>query len=346
MPLWTDAKPPIWKVLSAGKYSTRKVIATDAGWVHRSTYIDQYGNKRTKDEILVSIPRLGGAAKGHAFPTVREVYTANTSGGTALKRNKLNHLYLVFSEPIGLANSAAPLRVTIANTAGGNTVIATSNNQTAAITNGDNTVHFKFKVATGGTYKVQTQTVANSASWNLLSGHVSETLWTFSSALTGTLSQNTSSNTVTGSSTLFSTQLVPGDWVKYSTGKEYRVHSIGSATSMVVIGRPTAPVTANTFTKRVTTAANTVVGVGTKFDTELSVGSSVKLTATSEVLRVHSIASPTSMVVTPRPAANVASDTFSIKRSSQVYSLNAGGEYANLVISSAVSNALSTFVIV
>lgn len=271
MPGWTTSTAPTWKFLSAKGYNKRRVIATDQGWVHRNRYTDTHGVSRTRDECLVSIPELGTSTanvKDHAWPKVVEIYTANTTGGTILKRGRVNHLYLVFDEPLTLANNYGRVRVTIANTAAGNNVVATSNNLSSSVTNGDNTLVFNWKSTANGTFKVQTQSIANSATWD---------------SLTGTASQKSASNTVTG------------------------------------------------------------VGTTTKFTTELKVGDIIKYTTNGTVTRVVSISTANTMVVNPRPSANVVSNAMTVKRVFTVISQNSRGEAANLYITSAVSNAYSTF---
>lgn len=340
MPLWGTSTRPIFKFLSGGKYAKRKIIATDRGWVHRHTYTDAHGTFRYRDEVLVSIPRLGQDTKkvvagtvsqasnsntatgvGTSFdtvfvagdsikyvtggekirihsvtnatsmvmvgrpantvsasrytgfirkvPTVVELYVANTTGGTVIRRNRVNHAYVVFDEPIRLRNNYGKLRMTIANTAGGNNCLAISNTASSSVKNANNTIDFQFKVATAGTYKIQAQSLANSATFDLL---------------TGTLSQPNNSNTVSGIGTLFTTELAVGDVLKYTTG--------------------------------------------------------------GYLIRVHSITNANTLVAVSRPANTVSGSTYRVKRVHGEFSLNTGGEPANLTIGPAASNALGTFSIV
>ena len=68
------------------------------------------------------------------------------------------------------------------------------------------------------------------------------------SALTGTLTIGAASSTVTGSSTLFTTQLSPGDYIKVN-GLIKQVSSIASATSLTLTSAHATGSTANTYTK-------------------------------------------------------------------------------------------------
>lgn len=159
MVLWskTGTKP---KHLT--RVEKRTVIATPQGWVKRSNYTDAGSNVRVKDEILVAISGLS-AEVTMGNPDITDVYVSNTTGGSTIKRNLVNRVYVVFSEPISIGASASPFRLTIANTASGNTVIATANTNKAAITNANNTLVFKFKANTVGTYKIQAQNLSNTA---------------------------------------------------------------------------------------------------------------------------------------------------------------------------------------
>ena len=68
------------------------------------------------------------------------------------------------------------------------------------------------------------------------------------SALTGTLTIGAGSNTVTGSSTLFTTQLSAGDYIK-TNGLIKQVASITNATSLILTSTHATGSTANTYTK-------------------------------------------------------------------------------------------------
>jgi hypothetical protein len=73
------------------------------------------------------------------------------------------------------------------------------------------------------------------------------------------------------------------------------------------IGKPNAY--ANTIpitgTVKTTSTSNTIVGQGTVFTAELAVGDRLGITGQSTVVRVHSIPSAQSIVVTPRPSATI-----------------------------------------
>lgn len=159
MSLWsrTGTKP---KHLTSTE--KRTVVATKEGWVNRLVYTDKDSNVRTKDEILVKIAGLAtSVAMGN--PDIAQIYTANSSGGTTIKRNQTNYINVVFTEPVSIGASASPYRLTVANTASGNTVIATASTNKANIINANNTLKFGFVPSVAGTYKVQAQNLANTA---------------------------------------------------------------------------------------------------------------------------------------------------------------------------------------
>lgn len=58
-----------------------------------------------------------------------------------------------------------------------------------------------------------------------------------------------------------------------------------------------------TGTVKTTTSSNTIVGQGTYFTTELAVGDRIGITGQSTVVRVHSIPTAQTIVVTPRPTS-------------------------------------------
>jgi len=70
------------------------------------------------------------------------------------------------------------------------------------------------------------------------------------------------------------------------------------------IGRPQPYVNAIPIigTVKTTTSSNTIVGQGTYFTTELAVGDRLGITGQSTVVRVHSIPTAQTIVVTPRPS--------------------------------------------
>lgn len=148
----------------------RNVIATNAGWVRRRN-INKDGGWSTRDEILVSAnPNI--SSDGYAnvaylgFPEITHMYiSTNSTGGTALQRSATANLYIVFNEPIHhKGGENGYIRLRIANTAGGNTVIATANAKASTsatdIINANNTLVFRFKPGTAGTYKVNANTLA------------------------------------------------------------------------------------------------------------------------------------------------------------------------------------------
>lgn len=176
MPLWNKSgRPPI-----AINGTKRNVIATPAGWVRRITYTDVHSNVRTKEETLVALGDLPSEVT-MGNPDVTEIYTTNTTGGSILRRGRVNFVYVVYSEPLSIGASSSPVRLTVANTTGGNSVIATSNTNKLSITNANNTLVFKFKVGNTtfgqGTYKVQAQNMSNTAQHKVYSiwGGASET---------------------------------------------------------------------------------------------------------------------------------------------------------------------------
>lgn len=190
MPLWNKSgKKP--GDTAANK---RNVVATNAGWVRRTVYTDVHSNVRIKDEPLVAIGNLPGEVT-MGNPDVTEIYVANNTGGTALKRGQINYVYVVYSEPVSIGASASPIRLNIANTISGNAVVATSNTNKASIVNANNTLVFKFKVYANtsgvGTYKIQAQTMSNTAQhkvYSLIGGAAETANAVISAAVSNTLS--------------------------------------------------------------------------------------------------------------------------------------------------------------
>ncbi len=148
----------------------RNVIATNQGWVRRRN-INKDGANSQRDEILVAA-NPGISNDGYAnvaylgFPEITHMYiSSNSTGGNALVRSGTANLYIVFNEPVhhkGGENGFIRLR--IANTAGGNTVIATANAKASTsatdIINANNTLVFRFKPGTAGTYKINANTLS------------------------------------------------------------------------------------------------------------------------------------------------------------------------------------------
>lgn len=189
MPIWTKtASSGAPKSLNSEQ--KRNVIATKNGWTRRIAYTDVHGNVRQKDEPLVAIGNLD-LENTFGMPAIHQVYVANTTGGTALKRSSLNYAYVVFTEPLSIGASASPLRLTIANTISGNSVVATSNTNKASIINANNTLVFKFSVATAGTYKIQAQNLSNTAQakvYSVAGGAANVANLNISAAVSNTLS--------------------------------------------------------------------------------------------------------------------------------------------------------------
>jgi hypothetical protein len=164
----------------------RNVIATKKGWTLRRNYTNGFSQSIQRDETLVAI---GDLANNVGTPTVTEVFTANNSGGTIFRAGFRGNIAVVFDE--GLlrrhANGPSGWKLTVANTASGNSVLAIANT-TIALAN--NTLYFNFIPAVKGTYKVQAQTLANSTNYlrgetnnenvsRTISSSVSNTLGTF-----------------------------------------------------------------------------------------------------------------------------------------------------------------------
>jgi len=152
----------------------RNIIATSAGWVRRQNKTDLNSNSRQMDETLVAAnPGTESVSDGYAnsaylgFPDIVEMYTSsNSTGGNALARSATANLYVVFNEPIRHKGGLGYMRVRIANTVTGNTVIATGTAQTTApgnIINANNTLVLSFKPGVAGTYKVNSNTIAFSS---------------------------------------------------------------------------------------------------------------------------------------------------------------------------------------
>lgn len=148
----------------------RNVVATNQGWVRRRN-INKDGANSQRDEILVAanpgISNDGYANVAHlGFPEITQIYlSTNSTGGNALQRSATANLYIVFNEPVHhKGGENGYIRLRIANTAGGNTVIATANAKASTsatdIINANNTLVFRFKPGVAGTYKVNANTLA------------------------------------------------------------------------------------------------------------------------------------------------------------------------------------------
>ena len=81
----------------------------------------------------------------------------------------------------------------------------------------------------------------------------------------------------------------------------------GSTRYYFFIGKPNAYANAIpiTGTVKTTSSSNTIVGQGTLFNAELAVGDRLGITGQSPVVRVHSIPSAQTIVVTPRPNVSI-----------------------------------------
>jgi hypothetical protein len=147
----------------------RNVIATREGWVRR-TNVTKDGANSQRDEILVSA-NPGILSDGYAnvahlgFAEISQLYiSSNSTGGRALQRNATANLYVVFNEPVRHRGGSGFIRLRLANTVGGNTLIATANARSTTsrtdIINANNTLVFRFVPAVAGTYKVNANTLA------------------------------------------------------------------------------------------------------------------------------------------------------------------------------------------
>lgn len=162
---------------------SRNIICTKRGWVYRLNYTNGYGQKVKHEEVLVAIKDLSNN-KITRQPRITEMYTANSTGGTSLKRNSRFVIGVVYDE--GLKGVVPAWTLALANTAGGNTATAIAN---STIGNANNTLHFNFKLGVAGTYKVQAQTLGGTGNLaadetvenalKVIAGTVSNALGTF-----------------------------------------------------------------------------------------------------------------------------------------------------------------------
>lgn len=172
--------------------SKRNVIATDKGWTRR-THKKNAGSATTRqiDEVLVAASPGGTAALkgGYAnsaylgFPDIAQVYLANSSSEGVISIAALDgaggsqhELCVVFNEPVKHSGAAGSLKLTFANTAGGNSgvvAVAAVGNSNTEIKNANNTLVFTFTPTAGdaGSYNVGAQAIINatSTSANLVS---------------------------------------------------------------------------------------------------------------------------------------------------------------------------------
>jgi hypothetical protein len=195
----------------------RNVIATNQGWVRRRN-ITKDGANSQRDEILVSA-NPGIASDGYAniahlgFAEITQIYlSTNSTGGNALQRSATANLYVVFNEPVRHRGGTGFIRIRIANTVTGNTVIATANAKSTTsrtdIINANNTLVFRFVPGSAGTYKVNANTLAfSSASGGAFTANlISLNLGTnggelANTVLTGSVSNNFGTFTVRSATT-------------------------------------------------------------------------------------------------------------------------------------------------
>lgn len=146
----------------------RNVILTDIGWVRRTNGSGGRAG-RVHDEILVSAHPGGGdnnsySSNAHAeHPDISQIYFQ--SGG-AVSNGGIANVYVVFNQPLINAGLTGKLKLTVANTSGGNAVVAYANNgnDSNTVIGANNTVVFRFVTPGAGTYKVNSQTIANATS--------------------------------------------------------------------------------------------------------------------------------------------------------------------------------------
>ena len=139
----------------------RAVIATSKGWVLRRNYTNGFSQSVRHEEVLVA---LGDLANTLGTPTPSGLFVANSAGGNTVRVGSGAYIGLSFDE--GLlrkhANAGSGWKVTVANTANGNTVLAVAN---TTIAYANNTLYFNFVPGKLGTYKVQAQNIANSTAF-------------------------------------------------------------------------------------------------------------------------------------------------------------------------------------
>jgi hypothetical protein len=169
---------------NGGKKNKRNVIVTDKGWVRREHRLMNGGGAgsvtRQIDEVLVAAGKKATApgadatpyTGGVGFPNIAEVFLANTTASDMTSVNALYgaggssyQLVVVFNEPVKHAGNAGSLKLTFANTAGGNngliaTAVAGSSN--TSIKGANNQVIFTFTPTAGdaGVYKIPTGATA------------------------------------------------------------------------------------------------------------------------------------------------------------------------------------------
>lgn len=160
MTRWNDTNtPPNWTA------NTKELIGTPAGWTRRQVLLRNNGSvHKIRNETLVSIANF---LSKKTVPRPVQIFFSNGSGGSILRRNHLCIANIVWDEQVKLKATNARLRISIANTAGGNSMIAVTSNNFAAGAN--NVMRFRWVPNTAGVYKIQAQTIAKSntaATWS------------------------------------------------------------------------------------------------------------------------------------------------------------------------------------
>jgi hypothetical protein len=186
--------------------SKRNVIATDKGWVRRQIKATS-GNTRVIDEVLVAAnPGSAGGYTGTAYlgnPDVAQIYLSNNEvTAEHAAAGDPYYVYVVFNEPVKYSGLSGTLRLSLANTAGGNNaVVATAlvSNSNTGITTANNTLVFSYTPTAGdaGSYKINSQSITNATSVavNLVSWNTGNA--TANLVITGAVSNNIPTITIT-----------------------------------------------------------------------------------------------------------------------------------------------------
>lgn len=157
--------------------SKRNVILTDAGWVRR-THGEGGRAGRQFDEIIVAANPDGAGSYTLSvetgFPDVAQIYV-KLNANNVLSANVSANVYVVFNTPLTSKSSGNVVHLAMANTIGGDGANAVfSNNATARITNGNNTLVFEFIAPQGGvasakaTYSINAQSMVSVGGGNPL----------------------------------------------------------------------------------------------------------------------------------------------------------------------------------
>jgi hypothetical protein len=142
--------------------ATYKVIA--------QTLVNTTHSLRTtnKSKVMANLVISAGVSNAHGTfsvygaPYIKAVTWANSSGGGTIKRNLNNFIVVTFNQ--ALKASVAGWTLNVANTASGSAKTATSQSALANSTS----LQFLFIPTVAGTYKVQAQSLANTAGPNLI----------------------------------------------------------------------------------------------------------------------------------------------------------------------------------